>query len=56
MIDPPISPSERLTDALFQLSNAMGRLRDAFEILHCTLIVSSSASDVAQDQPASEKP
>jgi hypothetical protein len=55
MTDPPISPSERLTDALFQLSNAMGRLRDAFEILQCTLIV-SPPSDVAQDQPASEKP
>ena len=41
MIDPPVSPSERLSDALFQLANAMGRLSDAFELLHVTLIATA---------------
>jgi hypothetical protein len=43
MIDPPVSPSERLSDALFQLANAVGRLSDAFELLHCTLIATATA-------------
>jgi hypothetical protein len=43
--DPPVTPVERLDDALRALGLALERLAEAFQIFECTLIVNGVPGD-----------